>query len=339
MKKILVILTGGTIGSCDNNGVISADNNKVRALELYKKKYSGEMSEYDFECVSVLNILSENLNKRHWEIIVNYLLSCDMDRYCGVIVTHGSDTLSYSSAMLSMCLCTLPVPIIITAADRVPDDPDSNALCNLRACVVMINSLQRGVFTVYRNSGDDFCSVFLPARLQEADRVFGRFSSFDGMSFGTVRNDSFIQNNKDISLYDIYNKNTDILHGKKLELKNDVLVVRPYPSMDYSCIVPSENTKAVLHITYHSSTACTSAENSALSFLERCNGIGIPMYLASFPKSADRIYETADTLIKHGAVPLESICNEAAFAKLLLYFNLLFSERFDINDDICFELF
>ena len=337
MKKILVILTGGTIGSHENNGVISADNNKVRALELYKKKYSGENLVYDFECVSVLNILSENLNKHHWETIVNYLLSCDLRKYCGVIITHGSDTLSYSSAMLSMCLCALPVPIIITAADRVPDDPESNALCNLRACVVMIDSVKRGVFTVYRNYGDDFCSVFLPARLQEADRVFGRFTSFDGVSFGIAKDDRFIQNNTDVSINDIYNKNTDILKGKKAVFKNDVLVVRPYPSMDYSCIVPSETTKAVLHITYHSSTASTSENNSALSFLEYCNNSGIPMYLASFPEGADKMYETSDMLIKNGALPLESICDEAAYSKLLLYCNFSFAERFDINDDIYFE--
>ena len=76
------------------------------------------------------------------------------DKYDGLIITHGSDTLSYSSAFLGLCLCGLDIPVALTAADLVPDDPRSNAVENLRACVEVIEKFRRGVFTVYKNPRD-----------------------------------------------------------------------------------------------------------------------------------------------------------------------------------------
>ena len=317
MKKILLILTGGTIGSILTDGIISTDKNKqCRLVELYNKKYNDDCV---FEVKQPLNILSENLDKKHWEILVNSILATDLSDYDGIIITHGSDTLSYSSSMLSMCLCHLEIPVIITASNYVPDDTRSNALINLHSAVILIKTLEKGIFTVFANEGDNFCSVYLPTRINEADRFNDSFSSFDGVCYGTVCDDIFNKNATVPTLDEIYKKRQPIT--KRLSLKKDVLMIYPYPSMNYSSIKLDSNIGAVLHITYHSSTAKTDGENSALKFLEKCKKMNIDFYCASFKGKSSALYETSNILIENGAIPLYDISNESAYAKLLLCYN------------------
>ena len=203
-KKILMLLTGGTIGSSSKNGVISTDTDGCTAVEKYFGHYGRDT---DFTVVRLMNILSENLNKTHWEIIVNYLISASLDDFDSVILTHGSDTLSYSSAMLAMCLGgRLNRPLFITAANYVPYDPKSNAVQNIRAAVVLTDIIKKGIFTVYKNPQDSACSIFIPTRLREADRFADRFSSADGSPLGYVENDIFKPYNSSVSLDDIQTK-------------------------------------------------------------------------------------------------------------------------------------
>ena len=99
MKKILIITTGGTIGSSVSGGVISVQKNRERFEGFLRECLGGSFS---FEVRALMDILSENLDKQHWETLANYLLSADLQNYCGVIITHGSDTLSYTNCILSV---------------------------------------------------------------------------------------------------------------------------------------------------------------------------------------------------------------------------------------------
>lgn len=318
MTKILLILTGGTIGSSESNGIIKTEQNKkCRLVELYMQKYSHDCI---FDIKQPLNILSENLDISHWELLVNYILDIDTSEYDGIIITHGSDTLSYSSAMLSMCLRHFDIPVIITASNYPPDDSRSNAVINLRSAVIMIKSVEHGIFTVFKNDNDTDCSVYLPTRIREADRFFDRFFSFDGICYGTVSEKGFHINSNSPALDEIYRKKQPVIKNR-LSLKNNVVMIRPYPSFDYSSVHLYENTKAVLHITYHSATAKTDGENSALSLLKKCNDKNIDFYLASFKNKNPSMYETDHILIQNGAKMLFNISDEAAYSKLLLCYN------------------
>lgn len=62
MKKILVLFTGGTIGSITTDGIIDVEREgKYAVVEAYKSAYGDEIG---FECRQVLNILSENMGFR-----------------------------------------------------------------------------------------------------------------------------------------------------------------------------------------------------------------------------------------------------------------------------------
>lgn len=330
MKKILVVTTGGTIGSAISSGVIHTEQNSCRALELYRRQYG---TETDFEVLPLMNLLSENCQPMHWQKIAETLLKIPTEPYSGIIITHGSDTLSYTSAFLGLTLCALPLPIVLTAADRVPDDPQSNALPDLRSAVQLIRQLKRGVLTVYRNPGEQACRFYPATRICEADRLYGRFTSFDGHALGQIQNNSIRWTHPALSQADIEAPPSFVLKPQ-LQPDRQVLMVRPYPGLDYASLMLTPRTAAVLHITYHSSSACTADDNSALLLLRRCREKGIPFYLASFPNNPQALYDTSSCLLREGAIPLRHLSDEAAYAKLLLCVNLPAEQR-DVFMNTC----
>ena len=308
MKKFLVAMTGGTIGCYSDNGIISLKKNNCRAVELFQEKFPESA---DFEIVQPLNILSENLDKSHWETLVNFLSKTDISNYDGIIITHGSDTLSYTSAMLSICLRHFKIPVVITAANYIPDDTRSNAVENIRSAVSVINEFTHGIFTVYKNHGDDFCTVYLSNDIQEADRFLGKFSSFCGEPFGKVYDGIFTK----ISSVAVPEIQPPVFENK-LSLKNDVLMIHPYPSMLYSAITIPESVKAVLQVTYHSCTAKTDGFENALDFLKICQQKNIPFYITAVKESS--VYETSNILFQSGAIPIYNMSDEMSFCTLLL---------------------
>ena len=316
MKKILVVMTGGTIGSCEDNNIIYVRKNNCRALELFREKYP---CDNEFEIKQPLNILSENLEKSHWEMLVNFLYGIDKSDYKGIIVTHGSDTLSYTSAMLGICLNHFDIPVVITASNYIPDDKRSNAVENIRSAVSVINDFERGVFTVYKNDGEDFCSVFKANDIVEADRFSGKFRSFKNQIFGRVISGRVERISEDEI------KNEHFFDDETISLKNDVLMIRPYPSMLYSAIKIPDSVKAVFHVTYHSCTAKTNGVENALDFLRECRSKNIDFYITAVRDGS--VYETSDMLIKNGAVPIYNASDETALARLILYYNCDIRDR------------
>ena len=296
MKNIILILTGGTIGSCESGGVISTDSSRCRILDLYNQSYS----DCRFTVYRPLDILSEELCPACWEKLLNFIFSLDTKGFDGIIITHGSDTLSWTSAMLGACLKDHPIPVMITAADLVPDDPRSNALDNFRKCTELIGIGEKVVRTVYRNPGDSEPTVFIPEGMTEADR----FSD----SFGKIQ---YTENSSKILPENF--KCPD-----NIRFDRDVLILRPYPSLSYDNISIPENTGAVLHITCHSG----SVSRRALSLLQRCTERGIPFYLCSLKRGCSSLYESAGILIQNGALPLYDITTESAYARLMLAVNL-----------------
>ncbi len=294
MKKIILVLTGGTIGSCESDGVISTDNSRCRILELYNDIYA----DCQFKVYRPLDILSEDLSLSDWEKLLNFLLNIDTAGYDGMIITHGSDTLSWTAAMLGICLSRFPVPVMITAADLVPDDMRSNALANFRKCVDLIDTGDKIIRAVYRNPGNSEPTVFIPERMTEADRFTD--------SFGSAPENSAFKTEQPV-----FSRADNISFGK------NVLLLHPYPSLDYENISFPENTGAVLHITCHSG----SVSRRAMTILRKCREKEIPFFLCSLKEPDSSLYESADILIQNGAMPFYSMTTESAYARLLLMIN------------------
>ena len=146
--KILVLSTGGTIGSATKDGVMSPDKNATALLVLLYESSFQDVAEFD--CESVSDILSENVTEPFYEKLINRLLAVDTEKYDGVIVLHGTDTLAYTSSLAAMVCRSLPIPVGFVGANYPLKHPKSNAFVNFRAAVEYLKAGGRGVLCPIR---------------------------------------------------------------------------------------------------------------------------------------------------------------------------------------------
>ncbi len=127
MKKILLIATGGTIAShLGAEGLIP----ELRAEELLKNV----PEVFDFcqpSAIQIFNIDSTNITPQHW-IKLAKTIQEHYEEYDGFVVCHGTDTMSYTAAMLSYMVQHSPKPIVFTGSQKPIDKEDTDARINLR---------------------------------------------------------------------------------------------------------------------------------------------------------------------------------------------------------------
>lgn len=290
--NILLILTGGTIGSAVNeNSINLSESSSIDLINRYRSQYGGDIN---FTVRKPIQTLSENLNPEHWNALCKELDSVNTCEFDGIILAHGSDTLSYTSAVLGLLYSHLNIPLVLIAANYPLADERSNGIANLRGAVELISEKYMGVYTVYRNNAGRVL-VYLATRMLEADTYRGEFSSFGGEALGEMQNGKLILFKAAHNpTYEDLRKPTERVLKNTPVFKNHIPVIKPYPGLQYSYFNIDKSVKAVLHLTYHSSTVCVkNVENSVIPFLEKCKSQNIPVYFASFNSLNGSMYETS----------------------------------------------
>lgn len=339
MRKILVVLTGGTIGSKIEGSVINVtEASPFDLLDLYKETYGSCCA---FEVIQPFTLLSENMNLQYYSQLARVMWELPYKECAGVIVTHGSDTLSYTAALLGMLLRHVSVPVVLIAANYPLGDKRSNGLANFKSAVDLIRGyLLRGVYCVYRsNKGEN--NVYLGTRMTEADAYLDQFGSFGGVPLGMMEEGSLCYNGgvPNPTLPQIRDRRSPIVSDCPV-FEKTVLMIRSYPGLDYRSIDLGRKPAAVICYLYHSATGCTQGEGtSILDFIDRCHGEGIPVYAASAKIAAKNSYVTAKAIRERGVTLLGHISPEAAYAKVLLLHNIGTNEEAKrrIKDTIFFE--
>lgn len=139
MDKILIIGTGGTI-ACEKGDSIHLDK-PFKILDYV------ERSNVEFECASPYSILSENLDFEHIKMLVDFIKGVDFCKYKGVIILHGSDSLSYAAAVVANAF--YGKPIVLVASDRPLEDSSANGVKNFNKAVDTILSGISSTFVSY----------------------------------------------------------------------------------------------------------------------------------------------------------------------------------------------
>ncbi|MGN0459397.1 MAG: asparaginase domain-containing protein [Ruminococcus sp.] len=278
--KIKVIMTGGTVGSEEKDGVICNEKNKD-VVALWQDKSNSNIA---FTKVYPYSILSENICIENWEMLMQEI-SKDKAGYSGIIITHGSDTLSYTSAMVSIFCKEYKIPVVLTGANKILSDPESNGISNFEKAVEIVRENRTGVWTV-------FDGIYPANCIMEANCFTDKFS------LGQC-SDRYPKINSEI------------------KFKNKVMIIKEYPFADYSTFDLSNEVKAVLLVGYHSGTA---NENSVKTLAEKCRNKGISLYLQGL-SSKSGVYSSTDNLLKSGVTPLYDMTVEYAFAYLMFEVN------------------
>jgi L-asparaginase/Glu-tRNA(Gln) amidotransferase subunit D len=335
MNKILLIFTGGTIGSVSVNGTINTDD-KARycLLELFREQYARHAC-VEFEVRQPVQILSENLQPVVWGRLINAIEAEDLNGYAGVIVLHGTDTLAYTATALAMYFNHLSIPLLLVSSNYPLQNTEANGMPNFICAVdYILQRQQPGVFVPYKNPGQEQV-VHIATRLASSLQLSGDFVSVQGLVYMRYRDGGFLPGTK-----------MTLPEAEKVSLNADfgsnVLLLRPYPGMNYQAI-NLDGVDAVLHDLYHSGTACISddygEQYSLLEFASTCRQRNVPLYLAPAVRHAD-YYDTTRVLMESGVEMIWNMSLEAAYVKLLLAMGN-YTDRFEISaflqQDIAWE--
>ena len=336
--NILVVFTGGTIGSTTSDNLIDVDARaSYRLLDLYSKSPTAKAVEFDTE--QPIYILSENIVPDQWHSLLHLLNGVDQSKYDGIVIAHGTNTLPYSAAAISFGLRDCQLPVVLVSSNYTLDDVRSNGLSNFANAIDFISDYgMPGVFVVYRSSGGESV-VHLGSRLLEAVPFSDEFDSVGGMPFGKMLAGHFMPNEHPC------NPSAEELktHGSPLTgdigFASDVLLIRPYAGMNYDFFrFAGEKPKAVLHDLYHTGSANTLEDDSCHSihpFLAYCRQEGIDVYGAPIAPRKD-LYVSTKKLVDAGVVPIQGMSLEAALVKLMLKYGSP-AANIDINEPVFFE--
>jgi L-asparaginase len=114
MKKLLLLATGGTIASLKGEEGLAPGMKAEELLGFLPKEHP----DYHIESKLLMNIDSTNMQPEFWVKIAEAVAD-HYDHYDGFVITHGTDTMAYTSAALSYMLQNAAKPIVVTGS-QVP---------------------------------------------------------------------------------------------------------------------------------------------------------------------------------------------------------------------------
>lgn len=280
--KLALIFTGGTISSDLSDGYLSpaqkTKSNLIKALD----------SDIEVESFQPYYTLSEQLNG----LYISKLIKCVSERlkenYDGIIITHGTDTLQYSAAAVSIAFGGSNIPVVFVSSNYILSDKRSNGISNLKYALKFIRERIGGVFVSYKNENsypEIFCADSLLPHNAYSDKLTAVNCSF-----------GYFNNNKFIRLIKNNNQKSEGIFT--LSEKSPVLYFRAYAGMTYPDL---SKYKAVLIETYHSGTLPTEDPD----FVRFCANSNVPIYLTGV--SNEIPYESAKIFKQLNIVVLKNI--------------------------------
>ena len=331
MKKILLILVGGTIcTSLNEHGTLSiSEGAGLSLIENFKSSDSPFKNDVQITPTENLFILSENMSIPNWNRMLDtYRKYISTDDFDGVIFAHGTDTLAYSTALFSQLLASTDIPVFFVSSNARLDSEGANGNDNFRYAVELIcKGIAPNVYATYKNISDGRMYLHLGSHLEQC-----RNYSEDFFSNGAID----ITESTDEALKIKKEKSPLIDVNGDWHLKNSVLMITPYVGLDYSCFNYS-NFSAILHGTYHSGTMCAEPYESSvmcLMDLSTKENPDIDIYLSPSKNEGER-YDTIRIVGNHEVNNkkinfLYGSTLEYTYAKLVLAYSL-FNDKKDIE--------
>lgn len=208
-----MITTGGTIASIpSNNGLIPKISGKdIISLMPELKNIC------TIDTLELLNIDSSNISKKHYILMLD-TLEKNYDNYDGFVITHGTDTMAYSSSMLACAIDNLSKPVVFTGSQLPLKAKATDAYRNLYDAFLAASDNVYGVFLAFNGDihyGDSVKKVY--------SENFTGFLSINNKTAGKSDNNKIIWNKlyKNHNIKPVFNKN----------ISEKVFVLKMIPSL------------------------------------------------------------------------------------------------------------
>lgn len=320
--NILTIFTGGTIGSSIKDGYINTHPDNMQKL-------IDTLPDTDivFDIKNPYTILSENLNGEHLSLLIKEIKTAlSENKYDGIIVTHGTDTLQYTAAMLGLIFYSCGTPIVLVSSNYILDDSRANGAINFANAVAFIkrynlvgkaDTTLGNVFVSYGNTdplGRIFGYIHRATRVLPHQPYSDHIYSINNTFYGQfISEGSFVLNSTDTAAITASFESNKILSNEiNIHTNAPVMYIKATPGMIYPEI-PCD-IKCILLEGYHSGTLCTNKidSNQLINFTENAKQKNIPVFLTGMSRGiayeSTASYEKLGIRVLQPASPITMYC-------------------------------
>ncbi|MHA2281035.1 MAG: Glu-tRNA(Gln) amidotransferase subunit GatD [Promethearchaeota archaeon] len=186
----------------------------------------------NLECEMVFEILSENMKHEFWQKLAKKVEEAANSGVDGIMIGHGTDTMSFTSAALSFMLKDLSIPVVLVGSQRSSDRPSSDAALNLiNAAVVASSDLAEVVVSMMGSSSHDYALIHRGTLVRKMhSSVRDTFRTIDNIPLGMVRNREIKMFTQD------YRKRSKSDTTATTKFENKVTLIYSYPEIDNELI-------------------------------------------------------------------------------------------------------
>jgi glutamyl-tRNA(Gln) amidotransferase subunit D len=318
LPKVALISTGGTIASkidYRTGGVHAA----LSANELYAAV--PELANHaSIDPEVLMSEYSENLRPEHWTLIAEKIAEkIKTNKYRGIVISHGTDTMHYTAAALSFALQNLPVPVVLVGAQRSSDRPSSDAALNLLGAIIFATKSEyAGVFiAMHGGTSDDIIACHEGTRVRK-NHTSRRdaFESIDKTPIAFVKNNEIEMQRKDQNGLDkVF---SDKPFEPKTRFEDRVILLKYYPGFDPTLIEHAINVgyKAIII----EGTGLGHVGKQCFPALKKAIDAGVIVCMTSqciWGRVRMTVYDTGRDLLDIGVMPLSDMISETATVKAM----------------------
>ena len=267
----------------------------------------------NLDCEIVFEILSENMELTHWQKLAEKVKGAANSGVEGIMIGHGTDTMSFTSAALSFMLKDLSIPVVLVGSQRSSDRPSSDAALNLiNAAVVAGSDIAEVVLTMLGSSSHDYGLIHrgtLVRKMHTSAR--NTFRTINSIPLG------MIQNRKIKMFNDEYRKRSKIETQALTKFEKKIALIYTYPEIDTK-LIDFYIDKGYKGIVF-AGTGLGHLPTTLYKSLERAIQEDITILMTSQALHGFvgmNVYSTGRELQNLGVIPGKNLLPEVAYVKL-----------------------
>lgn len=303
MRKILLLSTGGTISSVQSeDGLIPGSSN------IIYEQMSKIFNDVEITIKDILRLDSSNIQPEEWKIIATEIYN-NMSIYDGIVVTHGTDTMAYTTSMISFMIQNPSIPVVFTGSQLPISHPLTDAIANLRYALTMALSKTNGIYLAFDRK------IILGCRaVKVRTTAFHAFESVNIHSVGTIDSSGL-----SIRQSQLYKYGNEILFNTNIEDKVFLLKLTPGTNPNIVDLLIQSDIKGIV-IEAFGAGGVQAVRRDFVSAIAKASKHNIPVVVTSqclYEQSNLNIYQVGTSVLKQGAIEALDMTTEAAVTKLM----------------------
>ncbi|MHA1123708.1 MAG: Glu-tRNA(Gln) amidotransferase subunit GatD, partial [Candidatus Heimdallarchaeota archaeon] len=265
----------------------------------------------------IYSLLSENFQPEFWVKTAEAVMKEFKDGADGVIIGHGTDTMSYTGSALSFMFQDLAAPIVIVGSQRSSDRPSSDGPINIinASTIAGYTDLAEVVLCMHGNTSDSYNLIHRGTRVRKMHSSRrDAFRTLSDIPLGMIDASQKVTFFKD----DVKRRGDIADTWVNTKIDDRVAILYFYPGMDPDML------DAVVDKDYHGvvfiGTGLGHVNTDMYPALERAQEAEIPICIVVEPMwgfTNLRVYETGRDMLAKGVFEGANMLPCTAYAKMI----------------------